>query len=51
MKSKQRCSKCNTLITKRHNTCNYCKSYLECKKDACNNCEKYFKECLITDDD
>ena len=57
MKSKERCTKCNTLITKRHNICNYCKGFLECKKDKCLKCEEYFKEwyfkqeCLITDDD
>lgn len=54
---RKRCTKCDTLITKRHNICNYCKSFLECKKDTCLNCKKYFEEwyfkqeCLITDDD
>lgn len=57
MKTKEKCSKCLTYMTKRHNYCSYCKNYLECKKDKCLKCEEYFKEwyfkqeCLITDDD
>jgi hypothetical protein len=55
-KMRERCHKCNVLMTKRHQQCSYCKNYLECKKDACNKCDDYFKEkmakqiCLIEDD-